>query len=302
MENIVSGSQSNRAPTIVMLKPTKSFESPVSLMNEDRLDRWRLAKDVFAIIQETPPDWSCRIGIYGKWGEGKTSLLRFVETQAQDAGLISFWINPSEAQDADDLWRSIINAFIDALESQDVVLEEVRAWRVRMLADKTKPLNRIAELNPKAKALVGFGREAIKEWLRPDGEQIRRIRTKLHSKTVLVFIDDLDRADPKLVPTLLLGLRDVLDLPGFCFVLAFDGQIISDALASVNKAWGDGSAFLDKILDFSLHFQSPHLINGRSCLRAIFRTYARGWTLTSSGATPTFCRRHPGRSKHWSET
>src|ERR1035441_8003958 len=80
---------------------TKSFESPVSLMSEDLLGRWRLAKDVYAVVSETPKDWSCRIGIYGKWGEGKTSLLRFVETQAQADGLISFWINPSQAESAD---------------------------------------------------------------------------------------------------------------------------------------------------------------------------------------------------------
>jgi hypothetical protein len=56
-------------------------------------------------------DWSCRIGVYGKWGEGKTSLLRFIETQARADGLISCWINPSQAEDAADLWRVVMDAF-----------------------------------------------------------------------------------------------------------------------------------------------------------------------------------------------
>ena len=230
---------------------TKSFESPVSLMSEDLLGRWRLAKDVYAVVSETPKDWSCRIGIYGKWGEGKTSLLRFVETQAQADGLISFWINPSQAESADGLWRVVLEAFIDALDRENLLMEEVRAWRVRLLAEKTEPVDKLAELNQYAKALIGFSRAAIKEWLRADGEQIRKLRQKLHSKKVLVFIDDLDRTDPKLVPTLLLGLRDLLDLPGFCFLAAFDDEIVSQTLTHVNTAWGDGKAFLDKVLDFS---------------------------------------------------
>ncbi len=236
---------------------TQSFESPVSQMSDDLLDRWRLAKDVYAVISETPKDWSCRIGIYGKWGDGKTSLLKFVETQADSDGLISFWVNPSQADSADSLWRVVLEAFIDALEQQDVLLDEVRAWRIRLLADKTEPADKLAELNKYTKALVGFGRSAIKEWLKPDGEQLRALRAKLHSKRILVFIDDLDRTDPKLVPTLLLGLRELLDLPGFCFVLAFDDEIVSDSLMQVNKAWGDGKAFLDKILDFSFTLPKP---------------------------------------------
>jgi hypothetical protein len=236
---------------------TKSFESPVSSTSEDLLDRWRLAKDVYSIIQGTPKDWSCRIGVYGKWGEGKTSLLRFVETQADADGLISFWVNPSQAESSDDLWRIVLEAFIEALDREDLLVDEVRAWRVSFLVQKTAPLDRLAESNQYAKALVGFGRAAIKEWLRPDGAQISKIRDKLHANKVVVFIDDLDRADPKLVPALLLGLRDFLDLPGFCFVVAFDDEIVSKTLIRVNSAWGDGKAFIDKILDFSFSLPTP---------------------------------------------
>jgi KAP family P-loop domain len=230
---------------------TKSFESPVSSASEDLLGRWRLAKDVYTIVSETPAGWSCRIGVFGKWGEGKTTLLKFVETQAQDDGLISFWINPSEAQTLDDLWRVVLQAFINALDVEGILLDKVRSWRLRFFAEKTEPLDKAAEVNKYAKAIAGFGRMALQEWLRPDGEQIRKIREKLYSAKILVFVDDLDRTDPKIVPALLLGLRDLLDLPGFCFILAFDEEIISKTLQRANPAWGDGKAFVEKILDFS---------------------------------------------------
>lgn len=242
-------------------------------MEDDLLDRQRLAKDIYSVVSGTPDNWSCRIGVFGKWGQGKTSLLRLVEAQASRDGLISFWINPSQANDMDGLWRIVLEAFIDSLDREDLLLEEVRAWRIRLLADKSEPVDKLAELNRYSKALVGFGRAAIKEWLRPDGEQIKRIREKLHSKSILVFIDDLDRTSPSLVPALLLGLRDVLDLPGFCFLVAFDEDIISDTLKRVNPPWGDGRAFIDKIIDFSFSlpettaFQRLKLL--KSCIREL---------------------------------
>jgi hypothetical protein len=95
---------------------------------------------------------------------------------------------------------------------------------------------------------IAFG--AVGNWLKPDGPQVRKIRQTFGKRRVIVFIDDLDRATPELLPKLLLSLREILDLPGFTFVLAFDNEIVADGLKTANKAWGDGASFLDKILAF----------------------------------------------------
>jgi hypothetical protein len=119
------------------------------------------------------------------------------------------------------------------------------------------PVQQVAELNRYSKAFIGSAKEALSEWLKPDGKQVKALREKLSARRILVFVDDLDRADPRLVPTLLLGLRDVLDLPGFCFVLGFDEDIVSASLKAANAAWKDGKAFLDKIIDFSFSLEEP---------------------------------------------
>jgi KAP family P-loop domain len=73
-----------------------------------------------------------------------------------------------------------------------------------------------------------------------------------------VFIDDLDRTDPTVVPKLLLALRELLDVPKFVFVLAFDRGTVSRALAEYNTAWGpSGEAFLEKIIDFPFELPTP---------------------------------------------
>ncbi len=75
----------------------------------------------------------------------------------------------------------------------------------------------------------------------------------MKDRRLVVLIDDLDRCNPELLPQLLLSLRELLDLPGFTFLLAFDDEIVARALTENNPAWVEGSNFLEKILDFRFH-------------------------------------------------
>jgi hypothetical protein len=45
----------------------------------DDLGRWRFAAEIAEVIRSTPPEGSARIGIFGKWGEGKSTILYFLE-------------------------------------------------------------------------------------------------------------------------------------------------------------------------------------------------------------------------------
>jgi hypothetical protein len=92
----------------------------------------------------------------------------------------------------------------------------------------------------------------------PDKDkQLEKIKEKIKDKKFLVLIDDLDRANPELIPELLLSLRDVLDIPSFAFVLAFDYRVVSSAISNRNQAWGDGRLFLEKIIDFPVSLSVP---------------------------------------------
>jgi hypothetical protein len=96
----------------------------------------------------------------------------------------------------------------------------------------------------------------VSRWLKYDGPQMRAIQKKVKGRRLVVLIDDLDRCAPDLLPQLLLSVRELLDLPGFTFVLAFDDEIVARALIDENPAWSDGSNFLEKILDFRFHLPS----------------------------------------------
>jgi hypothetical protein len=63
-----------------MASRTAGYDNAHGERKDDDLDRWRFAAELVEVIQSTPIDWSARIGVFGKWGEGKStiaSLTRF---------------------------------------------------------------------------------------------------------------------------------------------------------------------------------------------------------------------------------
>lgn len=45
------------------------YELPVKGREEDVLDRWRFATEVWGVLGKAPQNWSVRVGIYGAGGK-----------------------------------------------------------------------------------------------------------------------------------------------------------------------------------------------------------------------------------------
>jgi hypothetical protein len=260
------------------------YDSAQRLKSSDDLGRWRFAAEIAEVIRSTPADWSARIGIFGKWGEGKSTVLHFLEEMLKPEGNIVFYFTPWAVQQLEELWDQFGAALLETLEAEKLDVES--PWKGiapkghqtiestelpdGSQSDGSQPAEQLAGKDKAYKSAL----ELVGKWLKPDGAQVKKIRQKLGDKRVIVFIDDLDRATPDLLPKLLLSLREILDLPGFTFVLAFDNEIVAEGLVSANKAWGDGDSFLDKILDF--HYYLPPISKSakRLLLKKMLERYA----------------------------
>ncbi|MDH3443533.1 MAG: KAP family NTPase, partial [Deltaproteobacteria bacterium] len=244
--------------TIEVKETNKGYDLPVSRREEDFFDRWRLASELWQIAGKAPKDWSVRVGVYGRWGEGKTSVLKFLEQFAKCDGDIVAWFNPWSIRNRDDLWNGFAGAIFGRLEEEGIRVTGSGAVKIkkagRIFVD---PIQKASELNQTAKVIVGGALSLFGKLLNADSDTFKQIRAGLGDRRLIVIIDDLDRAEPKLLPELFLSLREVLDLPGFSFVLAFDVDVVARALAEEYKAWGKGEEFLEKIIDFPIALPVP---------------------------------------------
>ena len=104
------------------------FDAAVKRREDDHLNRWPLAREIYGITTTGPPDWSVRVGIYGEWGTGKTTVLEFIAGMAERDGHTLIRFNPWQSATKDALWR----AFVTAVYNQPVFYSMERAGWVRI--------------------------------------------------------------------------------------------------------------------------------------------------------------------------
>jgi len=249
----------------------RSADKPVKHEDEDLLGRSRLAASIYQAICDTPTALSLRIGLYGGWGEGKTSVLNLIQAKAIKDGHVVVWLSPWNAPSADSIWVDLVSELLVAGAKQQSTLSRKSKIKdfFRGKIESVEHLSPLSGVLPGGEAVAGAGLAMLRRFCTPDSKELRRVREALAKHRVIVFIDDLDRADPRVVPKLLLGLRELLDLPAFTFVLAFDRKIIASALNAYHAGFGDGAGFLEKIIDLGFTVPLPTPTEISSCFRAI---------------------------------
>ena len=97
---------------------TKSYaaDAPVKDQKEDRFRRWPFAQRIAETVAARPDPSSIVVGIYGAWGEGKTSVLNFIECEllSQDS-VVCVRFNPWRFKDETTLLLSYFGTLADAL-------------------------------------------------------------------------------------------------------------------------------------------------------------------------------------------
>ena len=234
----------------------------------DALDRMSLIKEIGqAIVNCTPPQV---FGIHGDWGLGKTSFLHQVQLYltAECPQQSKEEITKANMQVNADYKRVVQAVWFDAWRYQHedapivALLQEMRSqlsWscqKIRSAERNTEiavrgALLSIEELTKKIGFQYSKFRDASREWedrnlavslpshtLR---EHLREAIGKLLPKSrprdavqprVVVFIDDIDRCEPKVAYRLLEGLKIYLTLDNCVFILGMNQKAVEEAISS----------------------------------------------------------------------
>lgn len=224
------------------------------------------------------PDWSL-----WKLGEGKTSVLNFLELQQRDVGNVVIKYSPWGVSSESDLWIEFSECLLDGLKKNNVkvgLLYKGVYYFSKFIGWVKKIVSCVISFfikNDKdaVEVISDFFSSVITKKLKLNKSFIKDVVSNLGDVKVLIFIDDLDRVDPNIIPKLLLVLRELLDFQRFVYVLAFDREIVSTSLKNYNQAWSKSNAnFLDKIIDFSFELPHPTLSQATSLALTQFNALA----------------------------
>ena len=237
--------------------PAVSFiDEPQSDPAHDLLGRTPFAQRVASTIAEATGTSSVVVGLYGPWGDGKTSLLGFIESELRSKSAavpVRFnpWFHRDEAQIAEDFFRQV-----------------GQALGVDLIKVREKAARKARQYGPTAEAMPlpgGVGKLVGAAGVLVPGPSLRDLRDRLTialeaaassggTRRIVVLVDDIDRLDADQIATVFRVIKLAADFPNISYLLAFDPKVVGDALASRYLAGdhGSGAAFLEKIVQVPL--------------------------------------------------
>lgn len=225
-----------------------SSDRPISQQVEDKFQRYDFSKRIAKTIIDRENEDCIVIGIYGAWGEGKTSVINFIETELKKTdNIIAIKFNPWRYNDEVSLliqfFQKLANALDTNLKTKKEKVGELLKKYGKLLSIDVPVIGNIGEKVEGVGELLGdVDIETLKT-------RIENILKETKSK-IVVFIDDIDRLDKNEIHSIFRLVKLTADFSNTTYLLSFDEEMVS---AAIGERFGAGNQqsgqnFLEKII------------------------------------------------------
>ncbi|MBQ5953796.1 MAG: AAA family ATPase [Lachnospiraceae bacterium] len=251
-------------------------DRPIKSYDQDLLGRSSFAKQLGKAISEYNGTDGLVIGLYGKWGTGKTSVINMAISELESLSSeeenrpITMCFAPWNYSDKDNLISIFFKNLKDTIDYQDN--EELKKKVGKALSDYSgafDALSLIPVIGSGAAALLKTIAHAQGENLM-QGANLDKTREELENalreanKKIIIVIDDIDRLTNSQIRDIFQLVKQVADFPNVIYILAMDRDVVRSALSEVHNI--DGNEYLEKIIQ--IPFELPEL--RRTKLHEIF--------------------------------
>jgi len=217
-------------------------DEPIQFEHQDLLNRNKFVEDFYEEIISLPFPDSFVFGLYGSWGEGKTSVINLLKSKFKSKKNDKFLIvdfDPWYFKDE----KAILSAFYRNVErtiSKKFILPDLKKTFL-----KYKNLISLGLSQVGIKFILPFREEAIEEIKQRIESYITQI-----GKKIVIFIDDIDRLQPNDILLIFKLVRLNAKFKNTIFILSFDPIIIQEHLTERFKIPPE---FLEKIVQKPVH-------------------------------------------------
>lgn len=238
---------------------------PLENPEEDRLGYKDFAKNLADAVCNLATNESLVFALYGPWGSGKTTCLNFIlyyiENYNEKQKLTVVRFNPWWFSGHGELLNQFFREFC-------VVLGKEKRFKkvIEFIADFLE----IASEIPEPTGLGKTGVKIVSQWFKQATAKKeiwnarKEIRDSLlgQDKRILVVIDDIDRLTAEEIRSLFKVIKAVADFPKTTYLLAFDKDVVIEALTGLQGK--SGKEYLEKIVQVPFDLPVPDKISLRN--------------------------------------
>ncbi|MFT3893378.1 MAG: P-loop NTPase fold protein [Anaerolineales bacterium] len=221
-----------------------SSDSPITDSNLDEFNRKEYSRRIAQTIARRKDTKSLVIGIYGKWGEGKTTVLNFIESELKHHNnIVPIFFNPWMFPTETELFTAFYTELAKGLEkSLPTAKEKIGQVITEFLAPFAGLFDRTDFAEKIGKLLSTVRLDELRD-------RIGKFLVE-QQKLVVIFMDDIDRLDKDEIHAIFRLIKLSANFENIVYILAFDPEIVEDALSEryFTKKKAAGQNFLEKIV------------------------------------------------------
>ncbi len=217
---------------------------------------------------ESIEDKNFILGLNGKWGNGKTTFIKMWQAYLKQKGFTTIYFNAWENDLQDNPFLAILSHLKQTLKKKAITNWENLAKTGKRLVKEIMPhifkllitdnidlseiqtsINKIKdelydetleEYENKKKYIEEF-RNALKDF------------SKQFDKSIIFFIDELDRSRPNFAIQLLEKIKHFFNVDNFIFVIAIDKIQLSNSIKAVYGNEFDSDNYLERFFDLLIN-------------------------------------------------
>ena len=229
-----------------------SSDEPITIPEEDIFNRQKFAREVSSMLDAFKNNESYVIGLYAKWGSGKTSTINLINKELESRkDIICININAWMYNGcAPDIEYEIANRIKFSIEGTS----KAKKSEIR------KIIKQASKFMPETIPVIGVPipiKESINVILAKT--KLKEVITKClveDNRKCVVFIDDIDRLQGGSILGLLHMMSNLANYGGVTYILPFDKEYVCKSIEDNLPSKISGQEFIEKIITLPLNLSS----------------------------------------------
>lgn len=239
-----------------------STDKPINTEEQDLLGRATFSKQLGKAIYEYNAKDGLVIGLFGKWGSGKTSVINMAENEInrlakEDENKPLFLrFSPWNYSDKDNL----ISLFFQSLKTKIEIQGNKQIKKIgKAISDYAGAFEALSLVPTVGSGIVTILRSLAQVF--KESPDLDKTRANLEqelikaNKKIIIVIDDIDRLNNSQIRDIFQLVKQVADFPNVIYMLVMDREVVCSALAEVHNI--DGNEYLEKIIQ--VPFEIPEV-------------------------------------------
>ncbi len=236
-------------------------DKAIENIRDDKLGRSSFSKRIAEFINNYKDIESFSLGLTGKWGTGKTSIINMIRENIS-SDILVYNFNPWDISVREQLFGDFFSGMsliLDSKEGNNIENAKEISQKLKLYANIFKPLKYIPMIAPIVEAvseILNITSDNLKSYSESREKDLFSLKKELNeslkkiNKKILIIIDDVDRLSDEEIKEIFHLIKSVGDLSNTIYLLSYDKDLVKNVMDKIQK--NRGEEYTEKLINMEI--------------------------------------------------